>query len=130
MAVPPLREMIEPLLRVLAACPKGLRAREAQDLLADQLQLSEEDRALRVPGGTQVLFRHRTNWAHDRLKRARLSSSPRKGLWQITLEGTKLLANTTDMSKDALQQIARVARDQKLPTHEVDRVDARDLATA
>lgn len=31
-------------------------------------------------------------WAHDRLKRAGLSSSPRRGTWQITQEGLRFIA--------------------------------------
>ena len=117
MAVPPLREMIEPLLRVLAAAPDGLTSRQAQDVVADRLLLSVEDRSLKVPGGTQLLFRHRTNWAHDRLKRARLSSTLRKGVWQLTNEGIALVrASTGDLPSGAIREIAKAARDLGLPS--------------
>ena len=37
--------------------------------------------------GAQPIYRNRAGWAHDRLKRAGLSSSPRRGSWQITQAG-------------------------------------------
>ena len=111
MAVPPLRELLEPLLRVLADAPQGLTSRQSQDGVADLLQLSIEDRSLRVPGGKQVLFRHRTNWAHDRLKRAQLSSTPRKGVWQLTDAGMKLARSSTQpLTKETIREVARADR--------------------
>lgn len=117
MAFPTFRDMIEPLLRVLADAPDGLSARCAQDLVADRLQLSDADRALRVPGGTQVLFRHRTNWAHDRLKRSGLSSTPSRGLWRLTTRGIELVRAKADaLAKDEIRELARAGRDVKIET--------------
>ena len=129
MAIPPLRDMIEPLLRVLADAPDGLTARQAQDRVADRLQLSASDRSQRVLRGTQHVFRHRTNWAHDRLKRARLSSTPRRGVWQLTGEGLTLARSlTNELPKETLQQIAKAARDLELPN--LDDEAAPENATA
>jgi restriction system protein len=115
MAFPSFRDMIEPLLRVLADAPEGLPARRAQDLVADRLELSEADRSLRVPGGTQVLFRHRTNWAHDRLKRARLSSTPRRGVWRLTPDGLELVRTKAGaLAKDEIRELAKAGRDVKI----------------
>ena len=33
------------------------------------------------------MYKNRAGWAHDRLKRAGLSSSPRRGVWKVTPEG-------------------------------------------
>jgi restriction system protein len=111
MSFPTFRDMIEPLLRVLAEAPDGLSSRRAQDLVAERLQLSSEDRDRRVPGGTQVLFRHRTNWAHDRLKRAQLSLTPRRGVWQLTPKGLALVrAHAAPLADTELQELANVGR--------------------
>jgi restriction system protein len=76
------------------------------------LQLSDEERALRVPGGTQVLFRHRTNWAHDRLKRAGLSSAPRRGMWQLTSKGAELARTRPEtLPRDEILMLAKAGRD-------------------
>jgi restriction system protein len=44
-----------------------------------------------LPSGAQPIYRNRAGWAHDRLKWAGLSSSPRRGSWQITPAGRKFL---------------------------------------
>ncbi|MDB4954347.1 MAG: restriction endonuclease [Myxococcales bacterium] len=112
MAFPSFRDLIEPLLRVLADAPNGLAARDAQDLVAERTQMPEEDRALRVPGGTQVLFRHRTNWAHDRLKRAGLSATPTRGVWQLTTKGIALVSTKSGpLTPQELRELAKAGRD-------------------
>src|SRR5690349_19226788 len=116
MAVPPLTAIIEPLLHVLATASDGLTSRHAQDLVADRLGLSVEERSVRVAGGSQALFRHRTNWAHDRLKRARLSWTPRRGTWQLTAEGLKLARlNADGLTPAVVQQIQKAAHGARLP---------------
>lgn len=111
MGFPTFRDMLEPLLRVLAEAPHGLPSRRAQDLVADRLQLTMEEREQRVPGGTQVLFRHRTNWAHDRLKRAQLSSTPRRGVWQLTAKGIELVrAHAAPLDKAELHELSKAGR--------------------
>ncbi len=87
MPFPTFDEMIDPLLRVLAEASAGLDAHTAHDRIADRMRLSEADRALTLPSGAQALYRNRAGWAHDRLKRARLSSSPKRGFWQLTPAG-------------------------------------------
>lgn len=87
MPFPTFDEMIDPLLRVLAEAGSGLDAHTAHDRIADRMRLSEADRALTLPSGAQALYRNRAGWAHDRLKRARLSSSPKRGFWQLTPAG-------------------------------------------
>ena len=43
--------------------------------------------------GTQPIYKNRAGWAHDRLKRAGLSSSLRSGYWQLTEQGRAFLAS-------------------------------------
>jgi restriction system protein len=117
MAFPSFRDMIEPLLRVLADAPDGLPSRRAQDLVADRMQLSSDDRTLRVSSGTQALFRHRINWAHDRLKRALLSSTPRRGFWQLTPKGFEMVrAQKQPLAKAELHELAKAGRDVRIET--------------
>jgi restriction system protein len=92
MAVPTYDKFVEPVLRYLAAHPEGAMARDVHQGAADALQVSEADRAEMIPSGTQLVYKNRIGWAHDRLKRAGLSSSPRRGFWQITPEGAALTA--------------------------------------
>ena len=83
---------IEPVLRFLALHPAGVPAKEAHIAAADALGVSEQDRDELLPSGSQLVYKNRAGWAHDRLKRAGLSSSPRRGTWKITQEGLSFIA--------------------------------------
>src|SRR5688572_8512844 len=87
MTVPTYDKFIEPILRYLAAKPGGAPARDAHEAAAHALAISESDRQELLPSGTQPIYKNRAGWAHDRLKRAGLSSSPRRGYWQLTEQG-------------------------------------------
>jgi len=87
MPVPTYDQFIEPLLRHLAANPAGVLAKQAHDQAAVALGLTDDDRQELLPSGAQPIYKNRAGWAHDRLKRAGLSSSPRRGFWKITEEG-------------------------------------------
>ena len=52
MTVPSFHHFIDPLLRLLARRPDGITAGKAADLLADEMQLGEQDRAALLPVST------------------------------------------------------------------------------
>jgi restriction system protein len=91
MPVPTYDQFIEPLLRFLAQHPDGVAARLASEAAAEALGVTEEQKQELLPSGAQPIYRNRAGWAHDRLKRAGLSSSPRRGTWQITQAGREFL---------------------------------------
>lgn len=86
MSVPTYDQFIEPILRLLAAHPEGLMTREAHEKAANALGLTEPQRQELVSSG-QAVYKNRAGWAHDRLKRAGLSSSTRRGHWKLTEAG-------------------------------------------
>ena len=87
MSVPTYDRFIEPILRYLAQHPNGAAAKDVHDAAARELQITDADRQELLPSGAQPIYKNRAGWAHDRLKRAGLSSSPRRGYWQLTQEG-------------------------------------------
>jgi restriction system protein len=89
MSVPTYDRFIEPILRYLAGHPEGVSAKDAHEVAASALKLSEEDRQEVLPSGRQLVYKNRAGWAHDRLKRAGFSSSPRRGLWKVTAAGAE-----------------------------------------
>src|SRR5262249_23444435 len=89
MPVPTYDNFIEPVLRYLASKPNGALARDVHEAAAAALGLSEPDKQELVRSGTQLVFKNRAGWAHDRLKRAGLSSSLRRGYWQLTKKGVE-----------------------------------------
>ncbi|MGE0708598.1 MAG: restriction endonuclease [Planctomycetota bacterium] len=122
MGVPAYDRLIEPLLRFLAACPNGTSRPEAEATLADQLGLTAAERILMLPSGRQGLFANRVGWAHDRLKRARYSTSQRRGLWQITDAGREfVVGHPAPLSEAEVKAIADTGRRRRyvaLPSEE------------
>jgi restriction system protein len=86
MSVPTYDQFIEPILRFLASRPEGVQAKEAHEAAANVLQLDEDQRQETVSSG-QLTYKNRSRWAHDRLKRAGLSDSAKRGYWKLTEEG-------------------------------------------
>ena len=93
MAVPTFADMIPPLLQVLAAHEEGIEVHKVYVLVAEAVNLTEEDRALMVPSKSQAIYKNRIGWAQDSLKRMAWSSSPRYGVWKITPAGLEALKN-------------------------------------
>jgi restriction system protein len=87
MPVPTYDKFIEPILRHLACHPDGAAAKDVHDAAAAVLNVSDVERQELLPSGVQPIYKNRAGWAHDRLKRAGLSSSPRRGFWQLTQQG-------------------------------------------
>ncbi|MCK9237939.1 MAG: restriction endonuclease [Thiopseudomonas sp.] len=106
MSLPTYDQFIEPILRVLQQYPEGLRAAEVHDAAADYLQLTQEQRSELLSSG-QAVYKNRCGWAHDRLKRAGLSFSPRRGLWQLTNEGAVYASKHSSAIAEA--EIQRIA---------------------
>lgn len=125
MAVPTYDKFIEPILRFLATKPEGAPAREAHEAAAQVLGISDADRQALVPSGGQPVYKNRAGWAHDRLKRAGLSSSPRRGIWRLTSEGVAFAANHAQpLSAEAVEQLATEFIDVRLRPSTSDLVNA------
>lgn len=84
--IPTYDKFIDPVLRFLERNPGGVAAALAYDAAANALGLTEEQKLRILDSGAQI-YKNRAAWAHDRLKRAGLSSSPRRGVWQLTEAG-------------------------------------------
>lgn len=91
MPVPTYDKVIEPILRYLGQHADGAVARDVHEAAAVALGLTESDRQELLPSGTQPVYKNRAGWAHDRLKRAGLSVSTRRGYWKLTEEGSQYL---------------------------------------
>lgn len=115
MSVPTYDQFIEPVLRYLALHPDGVPARQVYEIAADTLGLGEDDRQLLLPSTPVPIYRNRAGWAHDRLKRAGLSSSPRRGVWQVTPDGIRFAAeHPAPLSAEQVQRLAMEFRDVRL----------------
>ena len=102
MPIPTYDQLIHPLLRILNTHPDGLRTREVYAEIVQAVGLTEEEERELLPSGIQPAYQNRTGWAHDRLKRAELSSAPRRGFWQITDKGRAFLKEHPDHLEDEI----------------------------
>jgi len=115
MSVPTYDQFIEPVLRYLTQHPDGVAARQAHEAAADALGLGDDDRQLLLSSGAQPVYKNRAGWAHDRLKRAGFSSSPRRGVWQITPEGIRFSADhPAPLTANQVQRLAMAFNDVRL----------------
>lgn len=92
MSIPTFDQFIPPLLYVLSKQSEPMRTKEVYAAVADELDLTPEERAEMLPSKIQAVFVNRTGWAQDALKRAKLSSSPKRGMWMLTDQGRELAA--------------------------------------
>jgi restriction system protein len=63
--------------------------------LADQFNLSPEEREELLPSGKQRRFENRVRWARTYLGKAGLLAAPSRGVFQITQRGLELLRSTS-----------------------------------
>lgn len=116
MPVPTYDQFIEPILRYLAATPEGATARDVHEAAADALNLSEAQRQELIASG-QATYKNRAGWAHDRLKRAGLSSSTKRGYWKLTDAGiTYAVQHPAPLTADKVEQLAIGFMNVKLKT--------------
>jgi restriction system protein len=114
MPVPTYDRFIEPLLRYLAERPEGASIAEVYEVLAQRLGLSSDDKAELLPSGVQAVYKNRIGWAHDRLKRAGYSESPRRGWWQLTEDGLTFATTHPKLKEDDIDKLAYVDRSVRL----------------
>lgn len=115
MRVPTYDKFIEPILRYLAAHPEGVSAKVAHETAATALNLSGAQKQEVVPSGSQPVYKNRAGWAHDRLKRAGLSSSPRRGFWLVTPAGLEFArSHPAPLSDSDVEALARNFMDVRL----------------
>lgn len=91
MAVPDYQSLMLPLLNYAGSCDGELTTNEAVEVLAQELNLTEEDLREMLPSGTQSTFGNRVGWAATYLKKAGLLEPTRRGYYKITTRGRELL---------------------------------------
>ncbi len=80
------------MLPVLVASAKGeVRIGSVIEILADELQISPEERSQLLPSGRQTIFANRVAWAKSYLSQAQLVEITRRGHFRITPKGEQVL---------------------------------------
>lgn len=93
-----------PVLK-LAADGEEHKFSQSVEELADEFNLTTEERNELLPSGSQAVFNNRVGWARSYLKQAGLLASPKRGFFTITPKGIELLAtNPERISISVLEQ--------------------------
>lgn len=90
MKIPDCQSIMLPLLK-FAGDQEEHSLRQAIDSLAQEFQLSDEERKQLLPSGQQEVFNNRVAWARTYLKKAGLLDSTRRGYFRITDRGVSVL---------------------------------------
>jgi restriction system protein len=104
MAIPDYQTTMLPLLK-FADDNKEQRFRDAVQTLANEFDLTEEERKELLPSGQQAIFNNRVGWARLYLVKAGLLEATRRGYFKITEQGHKTLAQKPErIDKNFLMQ--------------------------
>jgi len=76
----------QPVINALIELGGSGRPEEVEDVVAEQLRLSEEDKNEQIPSG-QSRFSNKVNWARFYLAKAGLIDSSTRGVWSLTERG-------------------------------------------
>ena len=82
MPIPDYQFLMLPVLK--AAVHGEVRIGAVVESLADELRLTEDDRAQLLPSGKQTVFSNRVHWAKSYLSKAQLVELTRRGHFIIT----------------------------------------------
>jgi restriction system protein len=106
MAIPDYQSLMLPLLRLLEDGQEHT-VREAIDKLANEFDLTEEERKALLPSGRQTVFRNRVSWASTYLNKAGVIESPRRGHMQITDRGKEVLKQNPQKNRCRISEPVR-----------------------
>lgn len=115
MSVPDYQSLMLPLLKFAAEKKDEISTNEAVEVLAKQLNLTQEDLREMLPSGTQFTFANRIGWASTYLKKAGLIETTRRGYYRITIRGQELInKRVNDINVKLLRQYPEFLEFQKL----------------
>lgn len=104
MAIPDYQSCMRPLLKAVED-GQTYKFKDLVDKLADEFQLTDEEKNELIPSGVQTVINSRVGWARTYLVKAQCLETPKKGMVKIAERGKKLLTDYPDkISTKDLQQ--------------------------
>ncbi|WP_296178908.1 restriction endonuclease [Pseudomonas sp. UBA1879] len=120
MSIPDFQSVMRP---VLATVENGspIPLSDVRERIAEQFQLTDDERKERLPSGRQTVINNRAGWARTYLNKAGLLCIPAKGMVQITPRGLGALANGPErITVSWLKQFPEFADFHTAKPHEVE----------
>jgi len=104
MPIPNYQPIMLPLLK-FASDGQEHSLRETIEALADEFNLTDEERSELLPSGQQAVFDNRVGWARTYLKKAGLLETTRRGYYRVTERGQQVLRqNPSEITTAFLRQ--------------------------
>lgn len=99
MNIPDFQKLMHPFLEAIHdGCVYSTE--QIVEILRVHFRLTMDDMKVRIPNGTQSLFRNRIDWAANHLYQAGLIASFQKGYYQITEAGLQVLSQERSKTMD------------------------------
>lgn len=121
--IPTYQKLMRPFLEVVMdAGGQEVRLRDVIDTIAEQFNLTEEEKDERLPSGRQTIFSNRVGWARTYLIKAGLIESPKRAHFIITSRGKNALKHSdTEIDDNYLKQFEEfnAFKGQKNEPHQV-----------
>ena len=95
MAIPDFQSFFYPVLKYSSE-HNEISLNEIREFLTQHFSLTEEDKAERVPSGTQTKFDNRINWTKSYFSKAKLIENTKRSHFKITDRGRNFLTNFSD----------------------------------
>ena len=115
--IPTYQELMNPVLEAARSGPRKIS--DVVNEISDSLNLSDTDREARLPSGKQTVIANRVHWARSYLKQAGLVSNPKRGWFELTERGRKVLKSGDNISAKYLEQFSEY-QEFKRRTNDVD----------
>lgn len=94
MPIPDYQKILLPVLRL--AAEGETRVPDIEGRIAQEFQLTPDEREQLLPSGKQRVLHNRIHWAKFYLGKAGLVASPRRGWFAVTEEGRRLIQSAPD----------------------------------
>jgi restriction system protein len=122
--IPDFQTLMRPVLAALDGAVPRSNA-EIRDIVAPVLGVTDEDRQVMLPSGTQQLFTNRVAWAITHMSQAGLLARPQRGRYLLTQRGQQVLRDNPERVDMAVllqfpeYQEFRARRNEKSPDEPV-----------
>ncbi|HBC42155.1 MAG TPA: restriction endonuclease [Pseudanabaena sp.] len=123
MVVPTYQDFLLPLLQIASDEQEHLLS-QTIELLANQFNLSEEDRKELLPSGRQTKLANRIGWAVTYLKKAKLLESGKRGIFYISSRGKEVLdSQPSSINRSFLEKFTEFQEFQNLRSSDEVKLD-------
>ena len=100
--IPDYQSLMRPVLEAVAAGPRKIG--DVVEQISNDLGLTSEEREQLLPSGKQTVIANRVHWARSYLKQAGAVSNPKRGWYELTDRGAKILNDPSIVLNNAYLQ--------------------------